>query len=68
MEDRLPSTPAGKFYKAASVVDYNNSQQKVIVSAALTLGSKFKSLCQGRTYLSSSVEITSKVHSSNDFL
>ena len=33
MEDRLPSAPAGRFYKAASVVDYNNSQQKTIVSA-----------------------------------
>jgi hypothetical protein len=34
MEDRLPSAPTGKFYKAASVVDFNNSQQKTIVSAA----------------------------------
>lgn len=37
MEDRLPSAPAGKFYKAASVVDFNISQQKAIVSAAPNL-------------------------------
>jgi hypothetical protein len=37
MEDRLPPPPAGKFYAIASVVDFNVSQRKLIVSAALVI-------------------------------
>ena len=67
MEDRLPSAPAGKFYEIASIVDFNISQRKAIVSAPMTLECKFKILRQGRTHLSSSIEIAPQDNRPNYF-
>jgi hypothetical protein len=71
MEDRLPF-PTGKFYEMASVVDFNNNQRKIIVSAVPKKNffdmSKFFFGAQGRTRISSSVEINPQDYSPNYLL